>query len=149
MRPTTRLSRRSATPFDRLGEPHIRALPASVRITHTMRALLPRIPRRTSLHLLPLLAASVSLACGGASEPRPDRTPGDPSLAESGVEVETAAAAHEVTETASVDGTSSGDAECVDGEWEECRVQLPKQGDVENCFVGVRLCTGGVWSRCQ
>jgi hypothetical protein len=108
-----------------------------------MRALLPRIPRRTSLHLLPILAASLSVACGGAGEPRPDRAPGDTSFEQSGFEVETSG--REGTET----GTSAGDATCVDGEWEECRVQLPKQGDVENCFVGVRLCTGGVWSSCQ
>jgi hypothetical protein len=114
-----------------------------------MRALLPRIARCTSLHLLPVLAASLSLACGGAGEPRPERTPGDPSLAGSRVEAETTTTAHEVTETESVDGTTADDAECLDGEWEECRVQLPKQGDVENCFVGVRLCTGGLWSGCQ
>lgn len=114
-----------------------------------MLALLPRIARRTSLHLLPILAASVAFACGGAGEPRPERADGDPSFEHSGFEVETTAAASEGTENESVEGTAAGDAECVDGEWEECRVKLPKQGDVENCFVGVRLCTDGVWSGCQ
>ena len=113
-----------------------------------MRALLPRIPRlvrTTNLYLLPISAASIALACGGAGEPRPERAGGDPSFEQSGFEVETTATGHE----AAASETASEDAECVDGEWEECRVQLPKQGDVENCFVGVRLCTGGVWSHCQ
>jgi hypothetical protein len=111
-----------------------------------MRALLPRIPRHASLHLLPILAASISLACGGAGEPRPERASGDWSFEQSGFEVDTTATAREGTETQPLEGTA---AECLDGEWEECRVQLPKQGDVENCFVGVRLCTDGVWSGCQ
>ena len=63
--------------------------------------------------------------------------------------METTTTAHEVTESEPMDSASPSEEECVDGEWEECRVQLPKQGDVENCFVGVRLCTGGVWSSCQ
>lgn len=109
-----------------------------------MRVLLLRTARRTTLPLVAILAASISLACGGAGEPRPERVPGEPSLEQSGFEVE-ATAAGEAAETRK----ESGDSACVDGEWEECRVQLPKQGDVENCFVGVRLCTGGAWSGCQ
>jgi hypothetical protein len=104
-----------------------------------MRVLLPRIARRTSLQLLPVLAASISLACGGAGEPHPERAPGDPNVEQSGLEVEA---------SDEQDETSASGGKCVDGDWKECRVKLPKQGDVENCFVGVRLCTDGVWSAC-
>jgi hypothetical protein len=96
---------------------------------------------------LPVLAASISLACGGAGEPHPERAPGDPSIAQSSPEVEASATAEETSDEQSETSVSGG--KCVDGDWKECRVKLPKQGDVENCFVGVRLCTDGVWSGCQ
>jgi hypothetical protein len=108
-----------------------------------MRVLLPR----ASLQLLPVLAASISLACGGAGEPHPERAPGDPSIEQSGLEVEASATAQETSDEQ--DETSASGGQCADGDWKECRVKLPKQGDVENCFVGVRLCTDGVWSACQ
>lgn len=39
--------------------------------------------------------------------------------------------------------------DCVQGSLRTCRVALPTQGDVHNCFSGQQLCTGGVWSDCQ
>jgi hypothetical protein len=82
------------------------------------------------------------VACGGAGEPHPDRAPYDSTLEGTGLEAE---ATGEVVENSS----ESQDSPCEEGDWHECRVQLPKQGDVENCFVGVRVCENGVWSACQ
>lgn len=31
----------------------------------------------------------------------------------------------------------------------ECKVDLPPQGGVVNCFVGLRVCHGGTWSDCM
>jgi hypothetical protein len=30
----------------------------------------------------------------------------------------------------------------------ECREALPVQGDVVNCFVGLRVCEAGAWGAC-
>lgn len=37
---------------------------------------------------------------------------------------------------------------CESGTVIECKVQLPSQGDVSNCFVGLQVCTDQLWSEC-
>jgi hypothetical protein len=39
-------------------------------------------------------------------------------------------------------------ASCVDGQVHECHVTLSAQGAVQNCFVGLQLCTDGQWGPC-
>jgi len=98
------------------------------------------------LQVLSLLTASLAFACGGAGEPHPERV--DFASAEQTGELE----ANEGSEaTAGEEAGNSGTAQghCEEGDWKECRVQLPQQGGVENCFVGVQLCEDGAWSACK
>ena len=37
---------------------------------------------------------------------------------------------------------------CVNSQVRECHVVLGAQGAVQNCFVGLQLCTGGEWGPC-
>ena len=37
---------------------------------------------------------------------------------------------------------------CEEGATKDCRVDLTKNGIVESCFVGVRVCVLGAWSAC-
>ena len=60
-------------------------------------------------------------ALAGSSAPSADNTPASP--------------------TASTDS-------CTDNQVRECRVELGQQGAVQNCFVGLELCTNGVWGTC-
>lgn len=39
-------------------------------------------------------------------------------------------------------------ASCVNGQVRECHVKLGAQGTVQNCFVGLQLCTDGHWGPC-
>lgn len=39
-------------------------------------------------------------------------------------------------------------AACESGSVTECKVQLPSQGDIANCFVGLQVCVDAVWSAC-
>jgi hypothetical protein len=38
---------------------------------------------------------------------------------------------------------------CAEGALRTCKVQLPGQGSVHQCFVGKQLCTSGAWTDCQ
>jgi hypothetical protein len=40
-------------------------------------------------------------------------------------------------------------AVCTDGETQKCKVKLPSQSGVNNCFVGEQLCEGGQWGPCS
>jgi hypothetical protein len=40
-------------------------------------------------------------------------------------------------------------AACPSGVARECKVMLSRQGNVENCFVGVQLCSDEAWGPCQ
>ena len=61
------------------------------------------------------------------------------------------------TGTVDVGGSSGADAggtgpvvsACTDGETQKCKVKLPSQSGVNNCFVGVQLCEGGQWGPCS
>lgn len=39
-------------------------------------------------------------------------------------------------------------ASCEDGDWRDCRVDLPEIDGVKSCFVGVEVCVDGAWSEC-
>jgi hypothetical protein len=43
----------------------------------------------------------------------------------------------------------AGPGTCSAGMMRECKVLLGRQGSVENCFVGVQLCTDDAWGPCQ
>lgn len=38
---------------------------------------------------------------------------------------------------------------CPSGVMRECKVLLSRQGSVQNCFVGVQLCSDEAWGPCQ
>ena len=38
---------------------------------------------------------------------------------------------------------------CTDGDVRECKVTLPTQGGVANCFTGVQDCVNGRWNDCH
>jgi hypothetical protein len=38
---------------------------------------------------------------------------------------------------------------CPSGVVRECKVMLSRQGNVQNCFVGVQLCRDEAWGPCQ
>lgn len=40
-------------------------------------------------------------------------------------------------------------AVCADGDTQKCKVKLPSQSGVNNCFVGVQLCAAGQWGPCS
>ena len=48
-----------------------------------------------------------------------------------------------------LEGAASTAAACADQQVQECRVELGQQGTVQNCFVGLQLCSKGVWGPCQ
>jgi hypothetical protein len=77
------------------------------------------------------LAAPLFVACGSDEIPPPA-----PSTANSALAGSTAVA------------TNNGAAPCTNQQVRECRVQLPQQGAVQNCFVGLQLCTNGAWGPC-
>ncbi len=83
------------------------------------------------------LALALPAACGSDSDDRPapvNPTKDAGSDANSGVDA----------------GTDAGvDASCPAGAQRECKVNLPKQGNVVNCFVGVQYCEDAGWSACQ
>jgi hypothetical protein len=59
--------------------------------------------------------------------------------------------------TVGVGGSSGADAGgagpvapvCTEGETQKCKVKLPSQSGVNNCFVGIELCEGGQWGPCS
>jgi hypothetical protein len=112
-----------------------------------MRAFPRRFSPRFGAHsLLGVLGVLASAACGDATE-YPDRAPVAVALEESSSE-QTA----EETDAEETDTESSSRTEnlgCRAGATVACRVPLPSQGGVENCFVGVRTCVEGTWSACH
>ena len=135
------------TPF----EPIARAAPftACVQVKVTMVLVLrqthSRLLRQSGLWLS-LLGLSLA-ACGGAPDEHPGPANFDPSI-------ESAELASRDTQSDPGDPEASPDessqaANCVDGETVACRVPLPTQGNVENCFIGVRTCVAGAWSNCH
>jgi hypothetical protein len=47
-------------------------------------------------------------------------------------------------------GEAGGDpGACAPGVVRECKVLLSRQGSVDNCFVGVQVCSDEAWGPCQ
>jgi hypothetical protein len=89
-------------------------------------------------------SALASVACGGASDDHPEYADFDAPVESTAAEPQA-----EPTPTGTAEPEKGRPAACVEGDVKECRIPLPSQGSVKNCFVGVRTCTGGVWSACQ
>jgi hypothetical protein len=100
---------------------------------------------QSSLWLLALGLATT--ACGDAIDGRPDRAPGDPSSAR--VDTDTQSSQAQLNEAEPAADAETPAAVCVNGATIACRIPLPTQGNVENCFVGVRTCVAGAWSACH
>jgi hypothetical protein len=90
--------------------------------------------------LLAVPVVALATACGGA----PDRPggwtadPGDPS-ADPGANEDPAPDPR---------GQPTSTDECNEGQERECKVLLPTQGAIQNCFVGVSRCESGTWGPC-
>jgi hypothetical protein len=100
-----------------------------------MRLRLPH-PLLTHTALAWLLGALSG--CGGAGS-------GHPAPAE--YEAAQARLLDPVPEVSGEAGAAAG--MCPSGVVRECKVRLGRQGSVENCFVGVQLCTDEAWGPCQ
>jgi hypothetical protein len=100
-----------------------------------------RLLRQPTLWLLSLSLSLV--ACGGAPGEHPGPADFDPSIQSA------EPAQSEQSEPEAETEASIQSAACVDGQRIACRVPLPKQGNIENCFVGVRTCVAGAWSNCH
>ncbi len=93
------------------------------------------------------LTATVSLACSDAAEERAslpapsEAAGGDTAASEQGTSHQSDLA------YTLAEGTGAGDP-CDVPSAVECKVNLPSQGGVTNCFVGVRICEDGQWGDC-
>jgi hypothetical protein len=92
---------------------------------------------RSPVSLPALLFASAALL-GCADDDRPPPSPWS-------------GASTPVPSDRGVDRAPSGDpAGCTPGAVQTCKVFLPKQGDVQSCFVGERVCDAeGAWGPCE
>jgi hypothetical protein len=43
----------------------------------------------------------------------------------------------------------SGDGSCIDGDVQECRIDLGEHNGVKSCIDGLRTCVDGAWSECE
>ncbi|MEZ4224447.1 MAG: hypothetical protein R3B13_26090 [Polyangiaceae bacterium] len=96
------------------------------------------------------LGAWVSWSCGSGDESRPPANP----PADAGADASGEDGAADAPLDASQDAPDAisdapNDASCAVGSEKECKVLLPPQGNVQNCFVGVQYCDDGTWSSCQ
>lgn len=80
-----------------------------------------------------MLAMPLFVACGSDESPPPAPAPASESSALAGASSSSASTA----------------AACTDQQVQECRVELGQQDTVQNCFVGLQLCSKGVWGPCQ
>ncbi len=83
-------------------------------------------------------AAPVLSACGSDESPPPPPSSSNAALAGA-------------SSTSAGDSSASSSAStvsCTDKQVRECRVELGQQGTVQNCFVGLQLCTNGAWGPC-
>jgi hypothetical protein len=76
-------------------------------------------------------------ACGSDESPPPAPAPANSALAGA-----LSASDNQVT------STSANAVPCTDKQVRECRVELGQQGTVQNCFVGLELCSNGAWGPC-
>ncbi len=79
------------------------------------------------------LAAPLFVACGSDEIPPPAPAP---------------ATANSALAGGAAVATNSGATPCTNQQVRECRVELAQQGAVQNCFVGLQLCTNGAWGPC-
>ena len=83
-----------------------------------------------------MLAAPLLVACGSDETP-PAPAPGSVNAALAGAP------------SAAANTSDSRPTACTDQQVRECRVELGQQGTVQNCFVGLQLCSKGVWGPCS
>jgi hypothetical protein len=89
---------------------------------------------------LVLVALMLVTGCGGADDDRPPMP--------NTVGVDAAEGEDPAEQPAANTDKRSKRHVCEDGEDRTCKVYLPSQGGVENCFVGVETCIDGRWSDC-
>ena len=94
---------------------------------------------RAQLALLLAIAAPLCAACGSDESPPPAPAPSSVNSALAG--------APSVSANDSATSRGNGTA-CTEQQLRECRVELRRQGTVQNCFVGLQLCSKGVWGPC-
>jgi hypothetical protein len=100
--------------------------------------MLLRLNHRLFAHLVCVLLIGALWGCGAAGDEHPAPVEYDDEQAQL---TEPAGAA--LAEAGSAAGT------CSPGVVRECRVMLSRQGDIENCFVGVQVCSDDAWGPCQ
>ena len=88
--------------------------------------------------LLVVLVATVPMLGGCGSDDAP------PPPAPAGASSALAGSLGSTTTSTDTDSTTP----CTDKQVRECRVELGRQGTVDNCFVGLQLCTVGTWGPC-
>ncbi len=91
----------------------------------------------TQLVLVLALVTPMLGACGSDETPPPAPAPASSALAGSGS-----------TSTDNVATSAAGATPCTNKQVRECRVELGQQGTVQNCFVGLELCSNGAWGPC-
>lgn len=87
-----------------------------------------------------LVASALLAGCSG--------TDGRPPLADTG-EVGGAGGAAAGGAAGSEAGAGGASVVCNDGATRKCKVKLPTQSGVTNCFVGVEVCEAGQWGPCR
>ena len=95
-------------------------------------------PHRLLAHTVFALAIGALWGCGGADGEHP---------APAEYDAEQARLLEPAPELSGEAGAAPGT--CPSGVMRECKVLLSRQGSVENCFVGVQLCTDDEWGPCQ
>ena len=94
------------------------------------------------VQLMPVVVLAVPLLTGCGNDegpaPAPAPTTSATSLSES-----------KATGGAGSAQVSPDDSKCTNLQVRECSVKLSAQGAVQNCFVGLQLCSDGVWGTCQ
>ncbi len=91
--------------------------------------------RLAQLVLAVALAAPMLGACGSDEVPPPAPAPAVSNSSLTGASSASSAIGNSV-------------APCVDKRVRECRIELGRQGAVQNCFVGLELCANGAWGPC-
>jgi hypothetical protein len=88
------------------------------------------------LTLVLIAIAPMLGACGSDESPPPAPAPASSALTGGS------------TSTDNMATSTTNAAPCTDKQVRECRIELGQQGTVQNCFVGLELCSNGAWGPC-